>query len=102
MSGVEGILQDDGGRLAVDARPVLVALVARRWTAGATALHRSEPRLGDMAAQPLIVQGDGDMVAQTGPDVFHPRSGQRRLGTLVPGRIDGQPDHELGDLVGDR
>ena len=59
-------------------------------------------RLRDVAAQPLIVQGDRDMVAQSGADVLDPRPGQRGLRSFVPGRVDGQADDQLRDLVRSR
>ena len=41
----------------------------------------------------------GDMLAQSAADVLDPRPRQRGLRPFVPGRIDGQPDDELRDLV---
>ena len=49
-TGVEGILQDDGGGLTVHPRPVRLALRWSRWAAGASTPHRPEALLGEAFA----------------------------------------------------
>ena len=56
--GVELVLEDDGGGLAVDPGAVRVALGGRRRAARAAALHRSEALLGEMAGQTLVAERD--------------------------------------------
>ena len=57
-AGIELVLQDDRGRLAVDPRPVDVALGSRRRAARATAFHRSQALFGEMAGETLIAERD--------------------------------------------
>ena len=47
-------MQDDGGRLAVHTRPVLVALVARWGTPGTPALHRAEASLREAGLSVVV------------------------------------------------
>ena len=54
---VEFILEDDRRRLAIDARPVGVALGSRRGSARPAPLHRTEPVLGEVTGQALVAKG---------------------------------------------
>src|SRR4029077_449204 len=55
--GVELILQDDPRGFTIDARPVGIALCLPGLAARATALHRPEVGLGEMAAEPFVAHG---------------------------------------------
>ncbi len=57
-AGVELVLEDDRGGLAVDPGPVGVTLGRRRRTTGPAPLHGTEPFLGKMAGQALIAERD--------------------------------------------
>ena len=64
--------------MAAASRSTRARYSSRWWRVGgppgATALHRAEPALRDMAGQPLVLQGDGDMVAESGRGCRRPRS----------------------------
>ena len=56
-ASVELILEDDRGRLAVDASPIGVALGLRRRPARPASLHRTQAVLGEVAGQALVAKG---------------------------------------------
>ena len=77
---VELVLEDDGGGLAIDPRPIGIALGLARRSAGPTTLHRAETGLGEMAAQPFVAE----CYRNPEPDGHgvRPGPGQGRLRTL--------------------
>ena len=83
-------MQDDGGGLPVDPGPVVVALVAR---SAARRSGRAASGRGVSSArwlrQPLVLEGDRDIVAQIGRDVLDPGPRQGGLRPFLPGRLQG-------------
>ena len=58
--GVELVLEDDRGCLAVDPGPMGRPLGGAGRSARPAALHRTDPALGDVAGQPLVPEVDRD------------------------------------------
>lgn len=56
--GIELVLEDDRGRLPINAGAMSIALGGRRRTARSTAFHRAQALFGEMAGQALIAERD--------------------------------------------
>lgn len=92
-AGIELVLEDDRGRFAIDPASVGVSLGPAGWTAGAAPLHRAEALLREVAAEPLVPQGncEADERFQLGD----PGARDLGLAPFVPGCMERQPDDEL-------